>query len=657
MKLVENIKRMPLWVYLLLFGFMTFYTYEIRIASDMGWYMNSALNIFMGNGYTNMDGSLILNRGPVFPLMIAASYWLLGVSAWSAFWVVRIFCILNPIMIYFIGKKFYGKWVGFSAALLILTSYSMNYWSYRHLDAVWPFFIILSILILSKAFEEENRVYFAGSGFFITFAFLIKESAILIVPIAALLYLLIRGHRTKQNLYGCLIYFTVILLVLSPWVIYVLAKNGNISLAFLGIAGQVARSEMAACNSGSTLNLLDGVGNFFYGLKLYYSGGTHSLANNFAVAPLIILAWVTTFIDGVVRKNKYDITLVSSVILISPLLSFVGKNDMRLGQGILFFLLSYLCLARSIFSLKRLNIPWPRNQRISVMLQSCSKVIIVGVLTCLIIVQTFVGVPGEKSLANINAYQRSALLTRISGKKEIHRVVRGVMNDNWREVVDFLAENIPDNSVIMTNWNPYRQAIFFYSCNKYMLADMPIISLNYKHLKGLPPDLKLDKRYYFVESLKNGQIAKYDDLLMISTQASGLNRRFKVIWFLFEDQLIEEIKKTNTNYVIVGPTFNFLSLYFDKNTSFSKIKDFGDGGIKIYRVNQKINSTGHGIYITRRTSKQMKAVRDKEPHVFEMLKEELFCSFLGIDHELIGKIIEGRYPKGFTEVQLSKVYN
>lgn len=604
-----------------------------------------------------MDGSLILNRGPIFPLMIAASYWLLGVSPWSAFGVVRIFCILNPIMIYLLGKKFYGKWVGFLAALLILTSYSMNYWSYKHLDAVWPFFIILSILILSKAFEEESWTYFAGSGFFIAFAFLIKESVILTVPLPALLYLLIREYRTKQNLYGCLICFTVILLVLSPWVIYVLAKNGNISLAFLGIEGQVAHSEMTAGNSGSTLNLLDGIGNFFYGLRSYYSGGNQSLSDNFTLAPLIIIAWVTTFIDGVVRKNKYDITLVSSVILILPLLSFVGKNDMRLGQGILFFLLSYLCLARSIFSLKRLNIPWLRKQKIPVMFMNLSKVIIVGLSTYFIIVQTFVGVSGKKNLTNINTYQQSVLLTRISGKNDMHRVVSGVMNDNWRQVVDFLKTNVSDNSVIMTNWNSYREAIFFYSCNKYMLADMPIITLNYKNLKRLPSELQLGKRHYFVESLKNGQIPKYDDLLMISTQASGFNRRFKRIWFLFEDQLIEEIKKTETNYVIVGPTFNFLSLYFDKNTSFSKIKEFGDSGIKIYRVYQKINSTKHDIYITTRTSKQMKAIRGKEQHVFEVLKKELFCSFLGIDHELIGEIIEGRYPKGFTEVQLSKIYN
>ena len=156
LNLVEYIKNVPLWVYIVLLGFITFYTHEVSIASDMGWYMNSGLNIFLGKGYTNMDGSLVLDRGPLFPLMIAASYFLLGVSPWSAFGVIRIFCIANPLVMYFFGKKLYGKWVGFYAALFILTSYSMNFWSYRHLDTVWPFFVTLGLHFTLSGFEKKD---------------------------------------------------------------------------------------------------------------------------------------------------------------------------------------------------------------------------------------------------------------------------------------------------------------------------------------------------------------------------------------------------------------------------------------------------------------------------------------------------------------------
>ena len=242
--MLEAIRKIPFWAYLCLLGFITFYTYDIRITSDMGWYMNSALNIFLGKGYADIDGSSVWTRGPIFPLMIATSYWLLGVSPWSAFWVVRIFCILNPLMVYLLGKKFYGKWIGISAALLVLTSYSINYWSYRHLDAVWPFFVLTGVLSLSIAFEKEKVLYFLGAGLLVASALLIKETAILISPLPALLLLLVPDYRTRRNLWGCLTYFSVILLLVTPWIYYVYEKTGTISVALLGVAGQVAFSEI-----------------------------------------------------------------------------------------------------------------------------------------------------------------------------------------------------------------------------------------------------------------------------------------------------------------------------------------------------------------------------------------------------------------------------
>ena len=144
---LDFFRKFQIHFYLLLAGIVTYHTYDLRIASDMAKYMSYALNLFQGNGYLDFDGEMV-ERGPLFPLMIAASYWLLGESPWSAFWVVRIFCILNPVLVYVLGKELFGKRVGLSAALLVLTSYGVGFWSYRHLDAVWSFFALASILCL-----------------------------------------------------------------------------------------------------------------------------------------------------------------------------------------------------------------------------------------------------------------------------------------------------------------------------------------------------------------------------------------------------------------------------------------------------------------------------------------------------------------------------
>lgn len=53
------IRRTPLWIFLLLLGFITLYAYDNVIVAYMRWYMNSAFNIFIGKGSANMDVSVV----------------------------------------------------------------------------------------------------------------------------------------------------------------------------------------------------------------------------------------------------------------------------------------------------------------------------------------------------------------------------------------------------------------------------------------------------------------------------------------------------------------------------------------------------------------------------------------------------------------------
>ena len=86
-------------------GYISFTHVQNEIAWDMSLYMTYALNIFNGNGYVDMDGSPVFFRGPVFPFLIAASYRLFGVNALSALGVVKLFCVLNPVFLYYFGKR------------------------------------------------------------------------------------------------------------------------------------------------------------------------------------------------------------------------------------------------------------------------------------------------------------------------------------------------------------------------------------------------------------------------------------------------------------------------------------------------------------------------------------------------------------------------
>lgn len=354
--MLEIIRKIPVWIYLLLLGFIAFYTYDIRIAADMTWYMNSALNIYLGKGYTDMNGSLILNRGPIFPLMISASYWLFGTSPLSAFWVIRIFCILNSLIVYFLGEKLFGKWVGFSAALLILSSYSMNYWSYRHLDAVWPFFTLLSILTINSALEKKSYIYFILSAVFMGLAYLVKQAPILLFPLPFLLWALVRDYRNTKILKGSFLYIFFISIIISPWIYYVYFHTQNMKLALFSAGGETAASYVL------NPDLFQVAKKYFLGILAYYHGGTQSLSTNFSIAPLFVCAWIVTIYKAV-RGNRSNLLLVAVFFLLTPYISYVGIHDLRVGQLIFFLILSYLCVANFVNELsntivngvKRLN--------------------------------------------------------------------------------------------------------------------------------------------------------------------------------------------------------------------------------------------------------------------------------------------------------------
>ena len=176
---------------LLAMGLILFPLQEVSTGPDAAWYIANALNIYQGRGYVDTDWTPVLNRGPVFPLLIAASFTLFGPSVLHAIWVVRVFFVLSIVLVYLLGLKFYGKWPGLIAALLVLSSYQINrYASYVLVDVVLPFFILLFIYLLSWAFERKTVRWFLASGVVLGIAFLVKEMAIVFAPIPLLILLI-----------------------------------------------------------------------------------------------------------------------------------------------------------------------------------------------------------------------------------------------------------------------------------------------------------------------------------------------------------------------------------------------------------------------------------------------------------------------------------
>lgn len=621
--LLTYIKRVPLWVYLLLLGIITFYTYEIRIASDMGWYMNSALNVFMGKGYTNMDGSLILNRGLMFPMMIAGSYWLLGASPWNAFWVVRMLCILNPIIIFFLGKKLYGKWVGFSAALLILTSYSMNYWSYRHLDAVWPFFTISSVLTIYLALENKRYVFFILSGIFMGIAYLVKEAPILLFPFPFLIIALISAYRNKTNLTGAILYAIAIMIMILPWVYYVYSQTHSMKWALLG-AGRKIVSE-------STIdpNLLCFVKNYVVGLWDYYNGGSQSLSLNFSLAPLFVCAWIFT-IYRAIRGEKASVLLTVCLFLLSPYLSHVGRSNFRVGQLIIFFLLTYLVTARFCLDLFRKMFGFAHEKfRVG---ESALSYWSVFLILSLIFIQTFV--PYKRDKGNREFLKGTYLYHSLFNGKGSYKVL-GNFGESSKECGEWIKSNIPSGSRIMY-FNG--KAIYFYSGGQYSLFSMPIISSM---------------------RVREAKARKTNNNIIFMSSWIGGNDPRNSIFLLTECDLFSKIKERKIKYIIITRRRNYLSLYFDKNESFLKVKEFANGAIKVYKVLDRKPVQDFRPLITIRLATYLKILKNENHDKFEWYVRNFFRPILGWNYKDVEKLThltKKNKLDGFTVVKKGRLY-
>jgi len=616
---------MPL--FLLFLGLLAFCTYDVKVSSDMGLYMNSALNIYLGKGYTDMDSASIFHRPPLFSLMIAAGYWVLGVSVWSAFWVVRFFCIFNPIVIYFLGKRFFGKWVGFSAAILVLSSYSLGHWSYRHLDAVVPFFVLVSLWFGVVGLEERRLCFLSFSGFIMGLSFLVKEVAVLFFILPLLIFLIVREFRCVANFRGVIFYFVTLALTVFPWILYVYYNSSSLSL--LGLGGPMVIEGLLEQSPGiqgeGVAFLVERMLGIGRGIVYYYK---NSLTTNFFIAPLFVFAWAFAIFRAF-RRDKYNIILCICTACYLPIICFLGENQWRLGQGIIFFLLSYLAIA---------NFLWSFATYIASKFISLKDYILANrykiwfsllVILLVVCIQILAEYKEDKGFSSF--FKRSLAYQQIfKGNKQ--RETNPRYGKVAQETAGWIKNNIPEGSRLMMSKSSEAKPIYFYSMADYPIFVMPVIHSN-----------NIEK--VFDRSHK-------DSVIFISSWSSKVVP-VNTIYALFEDELVKAIQDNRIDYIIVAKKRNYLSLYFDSGNGFKKIREFGGGEIKIYKVNEANKLEGFNPLVSKQARKYIGLLRKDEPLRYENLKQTFFKGVLGFNEKEIIGVETGDYG---TTIKSYKVY-
>lgn len=203
---------------------------------DSGLYLAEGLNLAAKGQYSAVGSEPDILRPPLFTILVALAYKLLGVSAQSALLVVKLFGLVAVGFHYALGERYFGRYVGLIAAILIAASPYMTLYLFGVILLDGPQTAMFSIFLyfLLSGFQTGKKAHYVAAGIGLAAGFTIKESAILWVLLPVLSLLLVKEFRTLQSLRGLVVLYIPFALAGGAWWLYVYQVSGTIYLVGSG---------------------------------------------------------------------------------------------------------------------------------------------------------------------------------------------------------------------------------------------------------------------------------------------------------------------------------------------------------------------------------------------------------------------------------------
>jgi 4-amino-4-deoxy-L-arabinose transferase-like glycosyltransferase len=162
--------------------------------------------------------------------LVSLSYKALGVNNFVTRLWSPIFGALTLIVVFFLAKKLYNRFVGFASALILGTFNTFVLFAKHAMtDVSFVFFIVASFyfFVLSEKSEKTNRCVVL-SGLFFGLALLTKQVEALLIPLIIFSYLVVT-RRSVRFLFTrrFTLFWGLGFLVLSPWLLYMFVSFGS----------------------------------------------------------------------------------------------------------------------------------------------------------------------------------------------------------------------------------------------------------------------------------------------------------------------------------------------------------------------------------------------------------------------------------------------
>ena len=436
---------------------LTYLGQKPSISSDMAWYLSHGLNIAKGIGYVGPElGTMYVERGPLFPFLIAIAL-KISQTPEAAMWVVRGSAILVPILLFVLGRSGRQQLAGAIAALLYVSTWSVNYYSLRHIDSVLPVPILVSVILLIRSFTGKGRGYGCaiGAGVSLGAAYLIKESALLFfsVPMVGVLI----WYRSFKRILPLATTSTLVAMMpVLLWLAVAYQQTGQISI--LGAQGGDVGSILVNKFSEATEAGISGIYYFIAGLinKMFLNPIPFGWLNITGIGYLIYRACK--------KGGEFCRIILFCIILQAPIVVYSSVLGWRFGHNLIFFQFNFLATGLMLTTLaNRLTViakqAWVRSALTVVMI-----VIWVGV-------QFFV--PNGKDRTNTD-FLSASIIGRKIGISGSYSKSYDLEEKKFKPILQRLAKE-EKVTTVMIDSPTLAHKLYFYSDARHRFTQIPWI--------------------------------------------------------------------------------------------------------------------------------------------------------------------------------------
>lgn len=241
-------------------------------------------------------------RPPLLPIILAGAFYLWHSPIFATV-IVALLGILAPIFIYLIGKKIYGFNVGAIAG--IITAFSPFLISNSNVILTDVPALSLLVMAFYLLLFQDNKICNILSGVFLSLAFLMKFTSILIAPVFLLFLIMHKASFKKYILIGGASLLTVL-----PYLIWAQVHLGNFFLPII-----IGSAMVSDFNEPKWFYL------FYNTIKYVFT--------LFVPAGLILLlvSYVTKF--KAIKNRKYDTILMVWAFLFLAYLTLNPHKEPR----------------------------------------------------------------------------------------------------------------------------------------------------------------------------------------------------------------------------------------------------------------------------------------------------------------------------------------